>query len=229
VASTSITDIGTYKISLIISDSEPKTFTSSFTVEVFNTAPKILSNPPDLFMEHGKTLTIPLSGYFTDDDGDLLTIEATYSLPGAPSLPIPGGIFTNKSNFLLEVASTSISDTGLYTIALKISDPEPKTLSSTFTLDVTNTAPRLVSGIPPPDLSLTHGNSLSMPLSSYFEDDDLDELSLVASYSFNGSGVQPIPGGIFTVSTSLMTIIAQSTNGLSDVGTYTIDVEVSDS
>jgi hypothetical protein len=55
-----------------------------------------------------------------------------------------------------------------------VSDAEPKTLTSTFTLDVTNTAPRLVSETPPPDLSMTHGKSLSMLLSSYFADDDLD-------------------------------------------------------
>lgn len=112
-----------------------------------------------------------------------------------------------------------------------VSDAEPKTLTSTFTLDITNAAPRLVSGSPPPDLSLTHGKSLSMPLSSYFADDDLDELSLVATYSFNGGAALPIPGGIFSVGTPPMTLLAQSTtsNGLNEVGTYTIEVVVSDS
>jgi hypothetical protein len=89
-------DIGIYTIAIILSDAEPKTLTSSFTVEILNTPPKVVQSPPNISMIHGKTLTlsIPLTGYFVDDDGDLLTVEATYSLAGAPSLPIPGGIFT---------------------------------------------------------------------------------------------------------------------------------------
>ena len=87
-------DVGIYTIAIIVSDAEPKTLTSSFTVEILNKPPKVVQSPPNISMVHGKTLSIPLTGYFTDDDGDLLTVEATYSLAGAPSQPIPGGIFT---------------------------------------------------------------------------------------------------------------------------------------
>ena len=72
--------------------------------------------------------------------------------------------------------STSIADTGLYTITLSISDPEPKTITSSFTVEVLNTAPRIVSS--PPNLSIVHGKSLSVPLTEFFTDDDGDTLSL---------------------------------------------------
>ena len=67
-----------------------------------------------------------------------------------------------------------------------------------------------------------------MPLGSYFTDDDQDTLSLSATYSVNGGAALPIPGGMFTVGTLPMSLLAQST-GLGDVGTYTIAVLVSDS
>ena len=89
-----MSDIGIYTIDIKVSDAEPKTLTSSFIVEILNTPPKVVQSPPNISMAHGKTLSIPLTGYFADDDGDLLIVVATYSLPGAPTQPIPGGIFT---------------------------------------------------------------------------------------------------------------------------------------
>jgi hypothetical protein len=35
-------------------------------------------------MIHGKTLSMPLAEYFIDDDGDTMTMTATYSLNGGP-------------------------------------------------------------------------------------------------------------------------------------------------
>jgi len=66
-----------------------------------------------------------------------------------------------------------------------------------------------------------------MPLSAYFIDDDADSITMTATYSLNGGGAIPIPGGIFTVP-SLLTIDATSV-GLADVGAYTISVTISDS
>jgi hypothetical protein len=92
--SKSIADTGLYTITLSISDPEPKTITSSFTVEVLNTAPRIISSPPNLSMVHGKSLSIPLTGLFIDDDGDALTLSATYCLSGGTPATIPDGIFS---------------------------------------------------------------------------------------------------------------------------------------
>ena len=90
---------------------------------------------------------------------------------------------------------------------------------------MTNAAPRLLSA--PPSPSIVHGETISMPLSAYFVDDDSDPISMTATYLLNGGNAQSIPGGIFTF-LSPLTIVANSV-GLVDVGFYTISVSVSDS
>ena len=72
---------------------------------------------------HGRSLNIPLASYFADDDEDIITMIATYKLSGGAAVTIPNGIFTMTSPFTIEVASTSITDTGVYTITLAVSDP----------------------------------------------------------------------------------------------------------
>jgi hypothetical protein len=40
-------------------------------------------------------------------------------------MPIPGGIFTKPVDFQIDVASTSIIDTGSYVITITVSDDFP--------------------------------------------------------------------------------------------------------
>ena len=68
------------------------------------------------------------------------------------------------------MTSTSVADTGVYTITLTVSDPQPASLTQIFTVTVTNDAPRIIS--PPPSISMVHGKSISMFLAGYFIDDD---------------------------------------------------------
>lgn len=111
-------------------------------------------------------------------------------------MPLPGGIFTKPSEFQIDVASTSITDTGIYVITMTVSDNFTSSFTSTFTLNITNAAPRVANV--PPDVSVFFGKSLNIALSSYFSDDDGDLLTLTAKYSFNGGAEIAIPGGIFT-------------------------------
>ena len=74
---------------------------------------------------HENSLTIPLDSNFADDDGDGITMTATYTLNGGAALAIPHGIFTVPSPFTILVTSASIADTGVYTIALTVSDSLP--------------------------------------------------------------------------------------------------------
>jgi hypothetical protein len=80
------------------------------------------------------SLWMDLSSYFVDDDGDQLTMIATYSKNGNSPESIPGGIFYSPTDFVIDVISSSIIDTGIYTINLEVSDTEPLTLSVSFTL-----------------------------------------------------------------------------------------------
>ncbi len=65
---------------------------------------------------------MPLSSYFTDDDGDALTLTGTYSFNGGAAIAIPSGIFTVLSSLTINCASTSLADVGTYNIALTVSD-----------------------------------------------------------------------------------------------------------
>jgi PKD repeat protein len=152
-------------------------------------------------------------------------MTATYSLNGASATPIPGGIFTKPNEFQIDVASTSIEDSGVYTITLTVSDLLLASFTQIFKVTVTNASPRITSSLPNP--SIIHGKSISMPLAGYFFDDDRDTMTMTATYSLNGASHQPIPGGLFTTP-SPFTIDATSA-GHSDVGIYTISVIISDS
>jgi len=95
-------------------------------------------------MVHGKSKSIPLAGYFIDDEADALTMTATYSLNGGSAQSISGGLFTKTSPLTIKATSTSISDVGIYTISVIVSDSK-LSVTSSFTLDITNTSPRLIS------------------------------------------------------------------------------------
>jgi len=109
-----------------------------------------------------------LSTYFKDPDGDVLTMQATYSLNGGAAVPIPGGIFTQPTAYEIYLVTSSISQIGTYTIALTVSDPYGLTASSSFTITIQNTAPSWASA--PPSYTIAKLGSISILLSSYVSD-----------------------------------------------------------
>jgi hypothetical protein len=86
-----------------------------------------------------------LASYFVDEQGDPLKMTATYKYNGGRAIQIPGGIFTKPSEFQIDVASTSITDTGTYVIEMTVSDDFPSSMLATFKLSVTNDAPKVVA------------------------------------------------------------------------------------
>jgi len=139
---------------------------------------------------------MPLAGYFSDPDGDAITMTATYSLNGAVKT-IAGGLFTipSTSPFTILATSTGLIDVGFYTISVTVSDSK-LAVSASFTLDVTNASPREIST--PLAVTAPQNKVTSVDLYSKFIDDDGDPMTLTATYSFNGGAATPIPGGIFT-------------------------------
>jgi len=159
VASTSITDTGSYKISVTVSDDFPMSVTTSFTLKITNDDPKVVTAPGDVFLSHGSSLSIPLASNFADDEGDAITIKATYTLSGESPVTIPNGIFSEvPSPYKIEVKSTSVADSGVYTITLTVYDLLPASVTQIFKVTVTNTAPVVASTLPP-NYSMVHGTS----------------------------------------------------------------------
>jgi len=69
-----------------------------------------------------------------------------------------------------------------------------------------------------------------MSLDKFFIDDEVDTMSMTATYKLNDVGAAiTIPGGLFTIESLTPFTIDAKSAGLSDVGIYTISVEVSDS
>jgi hypothetical protein len=66
---------------------------------------------------------------------------------------------------------------------LTVSDPLQASLTQTFKVHVTNTAPKLVK--PLPNRSLAYGKSISMPLAEYFIDDEEHTMTMTATYELN--------------------------------------------
>ena len=224
MASTSITDTGNYVITMTVSDEFPSSMTSSFTLSVTNVAPKVVTVPDAVSLVHGKSLTIPLASNFADDDGDGMTMKATYKLNGGSAVTIPNGIFSVPSSFTIDVKSTSFADTGVYEITMIVSDDYPMSVTTSFTMSVTNVAPKVVTV--PGDVSLVHGKSLTMPLASNFADDDGDAITMTCTYTKSGGAAVKIPNGIFSVP-SPFTIDVKSTS-FADTGVYVITMIVSD-
>ena len=88
-----------------------------------------------------------LTSFFIDDDGDAMTLTATYSFNGGAATAIPGGIFTKQSLFMIEVNPKSPANVGTYMISLTVSD-SALSVSSSFVLTVPNTPPRLIGTLP---------------------------------------------------------------------------------
>jgi hypothetical protein len=70
-----------------------------------------------------------------------MTMTATYSYNGGAAMAIPGGIFTKPAELEIAVAPTSITDTGSYVITMTVSDDTSSSMTTSFTLSVTNAAP----------------------------------------------------------------------------------------
>jgi hypothetical protein len=213
-----------YKISLIVSDPLPASVTQSFTVTVTNAAPKILITPPSLFLVHGKSISMPLSDFFIDDEQDPITMLATYQLNGGAVSTIPGGIFSVPTPFTIDVASVGLVDVGTYKISLSVSD-SLATVTTSYTLKITNASPRLIST--PLAVNAPLNSITFIDLSTNFKDDDDDPMTLTAIYSFNGGSWVTLPSGIMTLPNWLTVAIAPTQ--MIELGIYLITVTVSDS
>jgi hypothetical protein len=85
--------VGTYKISLSVSDSLA-TVTASYTLTITNASPLLIKTPEAVNAPQNVVTSIDLSTNFKDNDDDPMTLTATYSFNGKPTSSIPGGIFT---------------------------------------------------------------------------------------------------------------------------------------
>jgi hypothetical protein len=82
----------------------------TFNVEVTDKKPWFHSKIPDVYLAY-KTASrsIPLSSYFSDANGETITMTATYTLGANTPVTIPQGIFTISTSYEIKVTPTSVS------------------------------------------------------------------------------------------------------------------------
>ena len=167
-----------------------------------NTAPVVQNALDDVTITDEDSLSIPLNSVFFDADGDALTLD----LNGEPNgLAIVGNA----------IVGTPTAGAGIYTFLVTASDGQASA-SDTLTLTVTSTGTENAAPVvsnPIPNLTITEGDAVSIPLSGVFFDPDGDPLTLSLIGAPNGIDIQ---GG---------TIVGTPTAG---AGTYSFAATASD-
>jgi hypothetical protein len=143
---TSPANVGTYTISLTVSDTS-LTVTSSFVVTVANTPPRFTGTLPSHTLSVNSLGSYDISALFVDDDGNPLTMTATSSFAGATALTLPAGILTLPTWSTVAIAPTLMTEVGIYLITLTVSD-SLAAVSSSFQISVVNTPPYFLSTVP---------------------------------------------------------------------------------
>jgi len=208
---------GTTEVSVTATDPDGLGAAHTFTVVVANQAPTVARPFPELTIARDENLTFPISGYFSDPDGDALA----YS-----------GSTANTRIARASVSGTAVTLTGVTagetTLTLTATDPEGLTANLTARITVAGTGggtPTPVGTIP--DQTISQRVERSLNVSAYFQDPNGDALryrattanSAVATASVSGARVTV--RGVATGETTL-SVTATDPNGRSAAQTTRI-------
>jgi hypothetical protein len=152
-------DVGTYSISLSVSDSALSVSTS-FAVTVTNIPPRFIGTLPNQTLPVNSIGSYDLSAFFVDDDGNPLTMTATSSFAGGSALNLPAGILTLPNWSTVAIEPTLMSELGIYLINVTVSD-SIAAVSSSFRISVFNTPPYFLSKVPA-DFTMRFNNTYVM-------------------------------------------------------------------
>ena len=211
---------GTATVTVTARDSGGLTATQSTSVSVerANLAPVAVGTIPPPTVGAGETVTVTLSEYFSDPDGDELTYTASTSDPSIASLTVSDGTLT-----IAGVAP------GTATITVQAQDPGGlfAKQSTTATVERPNRRPVPVGGIPAQTMNV--GDTVTVDVSSYFRDPDGDELTYAAASSNASIANVSVSGSTVTVTgittgTATVTVTATDPGGLG--ATQTVGVSV---
>ena len=199
---------GTVTVTVTATDTGDLTASQTFTLTVNpqpNRSPVTVGTIPDQSVTIGGSVSVNVSGYFNDPDGDALSYAFSSS-------------DTNKLNASITGSTLLFTgvDTGTVTITVTATDASDLFASQTFSVAIgsQNRPPVAVGTIPDQSLAVG-GAAVSVDVSSYFSDPDGDALS----YAFSSSDTNKLNASI-TGSTLLFTGV--------DTGTVTITVTATD-
>ncbi len=177
-----------------------------------NRTPTALAVIPDQEVRVGQSVTLGMSAYFADPDGDALTYGASSSDPSVAAVSASGS----------SVTITAVA-TGSATIHVTATDPGGLSAMRTFQAAVPNRAPEPTGAIPGQTVFV--GETATVDVSTYFADPDGDALSYRASSSDPSVAVVAVSGSEVTIravsqGSTTITVTATDPGGLSAMQTF---------
>ena len=163
-------------------------FDFTVTVEQPNRAPEVADAIPAQTLQIGDTLTLVVSMYFTDPDGDELSYEAVSSVTDVVEALAMG-----------DTVQLAAITAGSATVAVTVSDPEGLTAEQEFSVTVqppANRAPEEADSIPAHDVVVD--SAVVLDMSAYFTDPDGDELTYSAETSDAAIATASVDGSVVT-------------------------------
>ncbi len=181
-----------------------------------NRSPAASGTIPAQTVHIGDTVTVSLSGYFSDPDGDALTYSAQSSNGSVATVSVSG------SNAV--VSGVTQGDAAIMVTA---TDPDGLSAQQSFPVTVPNRAPQIAGNIS--DLELFTGNTVEIDISAFFSDPDGDALTYSAQTSDAGVATVSVSGTNLVVSAvakGSATIAATATDpgGLSAQQSFSVTV-----
>lgn len=207
---------GATNVTVTATDPGGLTATHMFRVQVPNRPPVTVGAIPNRTLDHGETITVDLSVYFDDPDGDQLSYSAAITDVGVVALTVSGD--------LLAVVAEGRGNTGVTATAR---DPDGLTASQTFQIEIRNRAPVAVA--PVPDQTVNTGETLDVDISPHFDDPDGDALTYDAVSADPGIVAVTPDGATVTISgvtrgEATVTVAASDPGGLQAQSSFHVTV-----
>ena len=212
---------GTATVTVTATDPDGLTATQSagVTVEAANQAPEAVGAIPPQTMTAGQTVTVDVSSFFSDPDGD----ELTYTAESSDAAVLTAGMSGSS------LTATAVA-AGTATVTVTASDPDglTATQSAAVTVEAANQAPETVGTIPPQ--AMTAGDEVTVDVSPFFSDPDGDELTYTAESSDAAAVAVSLSGSSLTVTavaagTATVTVTASDPGGLTATQSAAVAVE----
>ncbi len=211
--------VGMTTITVTATDPEGLYVMTSFEAEVENAAPQMVGTLDDQVVTRGEPITVSIAGVFMDPDGDPLSYGTASDDASIATASISGESMTVDG---LAPGTTSITVTA--------SDPDGLSASGSFSVRV-ETIPEAVGRIADVTLQVG-GDSMTMSIAQYFEDDDGDALTYTVAASGNAATASIAGADLtlapFTRGSSGITITAADPKGRSVTQSFTANVSDSE-
>ena len=210
---------GMTDVTVTARDTEGLSATQTFRATVPNRPPTAVGTIPEETVDVGDAVTVNLSSYFVDPDGDALAYTARTSASGVVRTSVSGRILT----------VTGVAK-GATNVTVTATDTDDLSATQTFQVTVPNRRPTPVGTIP--QQTLETGGSTTFGVARYFTDPDGDALTYSATSSNTNVARVSVSGSNVTITagqagSATVTVTARDPEGLT--ATQRVSVSVSQS